>query len=356
MPVHRRAPRRALIVTLAIPVIVAVYVAALLGRVWALFRPTVALTLGAAVIGGVYADEALRRAPGRVTPLRAAMIAALAMTVVGASMAPAPTFAAKPREAVIAAAESYLGVDFRLGAEGPHRFDCSGLMFRIFADAGELPRISGKRLRAIGYMKWFASRGLASKNGGERGDLVIWGGGRHIGIYLGDGMVISALTTTGVTVHRLHGINYRFTTFLKVRWGKNDGTGGGNDGGQGGNDGNQGNGGNGGGGDDDDATVGGEGNSGGLKNGGKKNKGNDGGQNAGGDGGNRVPTGLATGTLNLRKQPGPDEKIIGWVSRGSRFKVLGTGHSPSGALWLKIEMANGKTGWIWAHWTRMIDR
>ncbi len=343
MPVDRPARRRVLIVTLAVPVIVVAYLAVLLHRVWAVFRPVVATTLGAAVISGVYADEALRHSPARVTPLRAAMIGALALAIVGASMAPVPTQARQPAEAVINAAERYLGVPFRLGAEGPQLFDCSGLMFRIFSDAGELPRISGKRLRAIGYMKWFAARGLASRDDGRRGDLVIWGDGKHIGIYLGDGKVISALTTSGVTVHRLHGINYRFTTFLRVQWNKGDGTGGGGNGGNGGGD----QGGDGGGGDDQGGAAGG-----GDKNGG--NKGNKGNSRNGGDG-DGAAMGRAIGTLNLRKEPGPDERIIGWVSRGSRFKVLDTGHSPSGALWLKVKMANGKTGWIWAHLTRPLD-
>jgi len=38
--------------------------------------------------------------------------------------------------AVIEAASQYLGLPYRLGTEGPDRFDCSGLIFRAFADAG----------------------------------------------------------------------------------------------------------------------------------------------------------------------------------------------------------------------------
>lgn len=348
MPVDRRALRRLLAVVLAIPVFAAVYFGAAVGRVWAFFRPAVAVTLGAGVIGTVYAEEALKLAPARVTPLRAAGVLALAVVLVGASGTPAPTVAAQPAEAVIAAAHSYVGTRYQLGAEGPNRFDCSGLMYRIFADAGELPRIGGKRLRAVGYLRWFSSRGLASRERGRRGDMVIYGGGRHIGIYLGDGRVLSALTS-GVAVHPLHGINYRFTTFLRVQWGKGDGTGGGGDDDNGGgNDGAAG-GGNGGGDDDND-------------NGRRKRPGRNPGGTAGGAGagdqvaGGRLPTGFATGTLNLRKAADPDARIIGWVTRGSHFKVLGTGHSPSGALWLNVKMANGKTGWIWAHWTRVDNR
>src|SRR5215471_15011595 len=51
-------------------------------------------------------------------------------------------------ENVIAAAKQYLGVPYRVGTQGPWLFDCSGLVFRAFSDAGLLDRIGGTRLRA----------------------------------------------------------------------------------------------------------------------------------------------------------------------------------------------------------------
>jgi hypothetical protein len=135
------------------------------------------------------------------------------------STAPALTDAAQRVENVISAARAYLGFAYRLGTEGPSTFDCSGLVYRAFADAGELARIGGQRLRAAGYMRWFAKLGrlVADESLAERGDLVIYAGGAHIGIYLGDGRVLSALTT-GVTVHSLGGITLAPTAFLKVDW------------------------------------------------------------------------------------------------------------------------------------------
>ncbi len=96
--------------------------------------------------------------------------------------------------AVIAAAREYLGANYVLGAEGPV-FDCSGLVFRVFADTGDLPRVGGMRLRAAGYMRWFMARGLYSRDALMRsvGDLVVWNNGEHIGLYLGDGKALSAL-------------------------------------------------------------------------------------------------------------------------------------------------------------------
>ena len=137
--------------------------------------------------------------------------------------APAPSPSPSPEsqraEAVIAAARAYIGVPYRIGSEGPNLFDCSGLVFRAFADAGELPLIGGARFRAAGYLRWFASRQLATTDQAqaERGDLVIYGNGEHIGIYLGDGRVISALVT-GVAVHAIAGITIEPTAFLAVDW------------------------------------------------------------------------------------------------------------------------------------------
>ena len=52
---------------------------------------------------------------------------------------------------------------------------------------------------------------------GHPGDLVIWGGGRHIGIYLGHGRALSALTRSGVSVHGLHAVTMSFNGFLRTR-------------------------------------------------------------------------------------------------------------------------------------------
>lgn len=340
MSVERRSFRRFAIVALAVPAILSVYVVVFGSRLARTLRLTVAGLAGATVIGSVYADEALRRGPARATPMRAAAVMALAAMLAGASLSPAPAAAAKPADQMIAAAREYLGIPYRLGAVGPKRFDCSGLIFRVFADAGHLPRVSGKRLRAVGYFRWFASRGLASKEG-RRGDLVVYDGGSHIGIYVGDNKVISALTS-GVAVHGLREIGLKVTAFLNVRWSKDYASG--------------------------DGAA-----SDGSRKDKRKDRQNEGRAVGAGDGTadgeveesaggadeaapGQLMSGVATGTLHLRQAPGPDEKITGIVSRDSEFKVLGTGSSPSGALWLNVRTANGKAGWIWAHWTRIQER
>ncbi len=368
MPDYRRTPRRLLAYFLAVPVIVLVYIGAFGTRVWAALRPAVATFLGATVIGSVYADEALKRAPA--TPMRAVAALALAVVLVGHGMAPPPALAAgnDPAESVIAAAREYLGNPFRMGAEGPKHFDCSGLVFRSFADAGELPRIGGMRLLARGYMRWFIARGLFTKDvdKADRGDLVVWGMGEHIGIYLGGNKAISALINPwGISVHTLGGVRLEVDYFLRVDWSNGDGP---PDPGPG---------------DDpgptdepgkpppdpapdpapDPGAGPGNGNSTGSSDKGNNNPGDnpppDNGQN------NKPPNeppnepegirgkhGVTTGTLNMRNGADPQARIIGWISRGKTFKILGTGTSPAGYLWYEIQTVSGKRGWIYSYWVK----
>lgn len=342
MSVHRRQPRNLAAIVLAVPVIAAVYLTALARSIVMLPRTIVVATLGALVVSSVYADEACRRAPDgvrrsldslparRVTPAGAALALALAVVLVGAGAPAAPATAAMDRaEAAVQAARGYLGIPYRLGATGPNKFDCSGLIFRIFADTDQLALIGGKRMRAVHYLKWFTRRGLATKRDAVRGDLVVWGDGAHIGIYLGKGRAISALTDTGVTVHGVHAISYRFTTFLKVQWTTAD------------------------------EVTGTDARPGKKKNRDKPN------QDEASESvtepeapevvEEETVTGLATGTMNLRLGHSPDEKIIGWVRPGNTFTILDTGYSPSGALWYSIETRSGKTGWIYSRWVTVLE-
>src|SRR4051794_2894464 len=146
-----RSPSRLLVYALALPIIAFVYATTFGARVWAALRPAVATFLGATVISSIYAETAYRKTP---TPIRAAAVMALSVALVAPSFAaPQTVAAADPAEAVIAAAKQYLDYPFQIGSEGPNKFDCSGLVFRAFTDAGEGPRIGGMRLRAAGYMQ-----------------------------------------------------------------------------------------------------------------------------------------------------------------------------------------------------------
>ena len=125
------------------------------------------------------------------------------------------------RSRVTTIAKAQRGDPWVFGAEGPARFDCSGLVYFAYRRAGVLEKIGGRRDTVDGYWRWFAQRGRASKWNGRRGDLVIWGrngrlDGTHIGIYLGRGRAVSTLMN-GVQVHPLHGLTDEFVTFLHVR-------------------------------------------------------------------------------------------------------------------------------------------
>jgi hypothetical protein len=145
-------------------------------------------------------------------------IGAIAAVVLATSSvaSPAPVEAATPADKVIAIARAQLGEPWVYGAEGPSSFDCSGLVIYSFKQAGYGYKVGNGTYRSARAMyDWFRSRGLATTRGGARGDLVVYGGGSHIGIYLGDGMVISTLTS-GVRIHGLHAVTASFTAFLRT--------------------------------------------------------------------------------------------------------------------------------------------
>ncbi len=115
---------------------------------------------------------------------------------------------------VIAIARSKLGRPWVYGAAGPSLFDCSGLVIYSFRVAGISGVIgSSSEVSAYALYARFRALGRASRTGGRPGDLVIWGGGSHVGIYLGNGRAISTLVS-GVRVHAIGALTTPFTAFL----------------------------------------------------------------------------------------------------------------------------------------------
>ena len=121
---------------------------------------------------------------------------------------------------IVAIARSHIGAHFRLGATGPHYFDCSGLVYRVYKQAGLINRIGGQRRLAAGYYHWFKNRGQASRSNPRVGDIVIWtekGKIAHSGIYVGNGQVISALINPwGVKRTHIGTLHAKFFAFLHV--------------------------------------------------------------------------------------------------------------------------------------------
>jgi cell wall-associated NlpC family hydrolase len=140
---------------------------------------------------------------------------------------PKPTVRSEARK-IIRLARRAIGADFRMGAVGGRigrqtYFDCSGLVYAVYKDAGLLSKVGGSRRGATSFYQWFKNRGLVSRNHGKPGDLVVYqhkGEGviPHIGIYIGHGRVISALIMPwGVRAHGLRSIGIPFKGFLHVR-------------------------------------------------------------------------------------------------------------------------------------------
>jgi uncharacterized protein YgiM (DUF1202 family) len=148
---------------------------------------------------------------------------AAAVLITSSAAAPAPAEAATPADKVISIARAQLGEPWVYGAEGPNAFDCSGLVIYAFKQAGYGARIgNGSYRSAAALYRYFRDRGLATRSNPQRGDLVVWGGGSHIGIYIGDGKAISTLTS-GVRIHGVHAVTASFTAYLKT--GMSGGTG-----------------------------------------------------------------------------------------------------------------------------------
>jgi cell wall-associated NlpC family hydrolase len=140
----------------------------------------------------------------------AQLISGIPALTAAATTAKTTTAAAR----LIAKARTHLGARYVHGATGPRVFDCIGLVLRSFSESGLMSRIGGWS-NGSGYAlyAWARRHHLASRTGGQPGDVVVWGGGGHVGIYLGNGKAISALVN-GVRIHGVHAVTKRFTAFI----------------------------------------------------------------------------------------------------------------------------------------------
>lgn len=105
---------------------------------------------------------------------------------------------AKPAGQIAAnAALSKIGSPYVYGAAGPNAFDCSGLVYWAHQQAGhDVPRDSYGQL---------GGGTSVSAEGAQPGDVVIYNGGGHAGVYIGDGQVVHS-STEGVPVAKM-GLN-----------------------------------------------------------------------------------------------------------------------------------------------------
>jgi cell wall-associated NlpC family hydrolase len=215
-----------------------------------------------------------------------ALVLALGL-VVGGSI---PALAAPPTQAerVVRAVSSHIGARYVAGATGPRTFDCSGLVYRAFRDVNLARRIGGE-LTASGYYQRFRRLGRLSRVAPRAGDLVVYAQGGHVGIYVGRGMVVSALVS-GVKRHPIRGLNIPFTGILRVELTRQRPR---------------------------PART-------------------------------RRPVlriVIADRRLPVRANPGPDSRALGVIRRGDRVGVRGS-RTRWGTTWLRVRLADGRYGWV----------
>ena len=127
-----------------------------------------------------------------------------------------PAAAASPRAAdrLIGVTSDQIGDRYVFGAVGPRTFDCSGLVLFALQKSGNGSVVKPGLRTARAIYQDFKRRGTASRTNGRPGDLVVWGKGQHIGVYLGNGKAISALASRGVRTHKVSAFSAPFTAFL----------------------------------------------------------------------------------------------------------------------------------------------
>ena len=106
---------------------------------------------------------------------------------------------------------------YQWGGTGPVGFDCSGFVWRVFADNDALSLIGGTRTTVEGYYNWFAQQGRADLSSPQIGDLVVYGYDyAHMSIYVSSGRAISSVAfwsgdpDGGVHEHAVDGIYYSY--------------------------------------------------------------------------------------------------------------------------------------------------
>ena len=111
--------------------------------------------------------------------------------------------ASASRSAAVTIASRYLGVRYRFGGAGPNGFDCSGLVQYVYRQLGKsLPRTAAEQASATRRV---------SRSQARPGDLVLFPGGGHIGIYVGNGMMLDAPHTgTVVQIRKIYSSNVSF--------------------------------------------------------------------------------------------------------------------------------------------------
>ena len=148
------------------------------------------------------AEEAKKKAEAEAK--KAAEAAKKAKATAKPTKKPSPTPKKDTRiDKFIAAANSRIGCEYVLGARGPNKFDCSGLVYYCLRKAG----VGGTRLNAAGYSQRSGWKKITSINSLKKGDILFFRSDtnssvNHTGIYVGGGNMIDASSGNGKVVKR----------------------------------------------------------------------------------------------------------------------------------------------------------
>lgn len=103
----------------------------------------------------------------------------------------------KTYSGVSGTALSMAGSPYVYGGKSPSGWDCSGFVSWVYAQHGINIPSSTSAIRAAGN--------TVPVSNPRPGDIIFQGGGTHVGIYVGDGQMISARNPAqGTTVHPTH--------------------------------------------------------------------------------------------------------------------------------------------------------
>lgn len=138
---------------------------------------------------------------------RFALLASILVAALVLNTAPVAAADGSQADRVLKVALNQLGDPWKHYAKGPNKFDCVGFVWFAYNENGLKEKIGGYR-GVKSYFSWFKSRGLVTSDmsKAQPGDLIVWGRYKHIGIYLGNGMAVSALVNPyGVSKHKVKG-------------------------------------------------------------------------------------------------------------------------------------------------------
>lgn len=113
------------------------------------------------------------------------------------------------------AIQKRLGVPYRMGSTGPNSYDCSGLVWSVFQDAGfSFERTSARSI-------WHSSESVEGDERFKFGTLVFFNRLGHIGIVVDENGFYHASSSKGVTYSKFDGywgkriVGYRRMIFVK---------------------------------------------------------------------------------------------------------------------------------------------